>query len=154
MSRHKPRSVRAQAPRLGFAVALTGLAVAVALASCVIFDEGSPQNARVVIGFEAGPAGAASNLQLIVSNNFATSGAQQGGQTNVTLRSADTIRLSLPYDQLYSIGAAQRFFAQIANLDSIPVVLSIKVDLDGDLRMDQVTAVGEPVEFLYVLASF
>ena len=126
---------------------------AVALASCVLFDDSGPENARMLIGFEGGEPGAGNNLRLIVSNNFATSGQGQG-QTDITLSSSDTVQLTLPFEQQYSLGTNSRFFAQIANLDSIPVVLSIKVDLDGDVRMDQVTALGEPVEFLYVLTEF
>lgn len=145
---HRLASSRAARPLLVFG------ALSAFIGGCVIFDDGVPENARVIIGFEGGEAGTANNLRLIVSSNFETAEAGESGRTLVTLRGSDTIPLALPYDESYSLGNDARFFIQVANLDSIPVVLSIKVDLDDDRRMDQVTALGEPVEFLYVLTEF
>ncbi len=129
------------------------LGLGVLLSGCLLLDGGGgPETAQVTVSLESGGIGAGSNLRLIVSNNFFSAGAE--GQANITLRSADTIQLTDPFEQQYSLGSEGRFFAQFANLDSIPVVLSIKVALDGEVRMDQTSALGEPVEFLYILREF
>ena len=69
---------------------------------------------------------------LITSNNFTASPAQGGG-LDVNYLLADTVEITLPFEQSYNFGRTDRFVVKLANKDSeSTATVDLRVFLDGE----------------------
>jgi hypothetical protein len=127
--------------RTGFLLVVGALLVT----GCDWFDDPSPEEARVVISGDAGK-----QVRLITSTKFVAS-VNDVGQTRVVIIEADTVFVTLPHDQYYSLKGDQRFFAEAARGDADFQSLRMEVYVDRNKKFDQggPLLVGQPYRFVY-----
>jgi hypothetical protein len=129
---------------------VASLAAAVGLTGCNILNEGDPEIARVVL--EAGSA----NVRLVVSNDFNALEISESGIGEIVVISSDTVAVSGTFEQRYTLGQRLRFYARAEAPDTVPVIASMEVYIDDDLRFSQTRQLdgGEnAMEFVYVFAN-
>ena len=125
-----------------------GLALAVAtLWGCDILDEGgTPSSARLVVEGGAGQA-----FSLVTSNNFTVVANSETGETGeIILNEADTVLISAPINERYSLGSGVRFYLKVFRDQPLPEPINVKVLVGGDQRYNVTSALdGVTMEFVY-----
>lgn len=111
---------------LGWVVAF----VLLATAGCDWVTASGPDSFRVRI------EGEVDAVDLITSKRFLVVRSPTGGWSVSTVLSADTTRVSLPFEQTYDISRDQRFLARVPNLRD-NYQLRVRGWLDDRQRYDQ-----------------
>jgi hypothetical protein len=132
---------------LSWAVLLTAN---VALCGCDIFSAGDPEIARVVIEANG------SEVRLVVSNDFNALQVSESGIGEIALVSSDTSNVTGQFEQRYTLGQRLRFYARAEAPDTVPVVATMRVHIDDNLRFSETRELNEDenaLEFVYVFAN-
>ncbi len=107
----------------------------------------NPEEIRVLVESEG-----SDDVQLVLGDVFFLGGVdEEGGAVTVTLISADTALVSLPYDQSFPLAPSFQFYV-LALTDSLttPREIRVRVLVDGDSRYDKTGTLGEEeFEFVY-----
>ena len=137
----------------GYAGALALLLLLVA--GCGLFEDNSPDEVRIRLG----EADVAEQL-LVVSEEFLAQRvpvyAEDGTtvietQTRVELLEADTLRITVPFEQTFDISDSRRFYALTLGA---PDGLRMRADVDGDMKYDAVASEGlGKLEFVYAFQN-
>ncbi|ARA92372.1 hypothetical protein AWN76_003765 [Rhodothermaceae bacterium RA] len=134
------------------------LALALVLAlpgGCSLLGEDEPDEARIVLEGNAGtPA------RLIVSRNFLSQRRAVYDDEGVFLRDsvlvllveADTLALSLPFDQTYDIRTYRQIYARLLRQDSTGEALTLRLLIDGKTRAEEQLQPGQ--DSLVVLYNY
>ena len=128
---------------------------ALLFAGCGLFEDTSPDEVRLRLG-EADVA----ELVLVVSEEFLAQRvpvyAEDGTtvietQTRVELLEADTLRITVPFEQTFDISDSRRFYALTLNA---PDGVRMRADVDGDMKYDAVASEGlGKLEFVYAFQN-
>ena len=130
---------------------LCAYVLGLAVSACNFLAEGDPENANLIL--RATQPG--DQVVLIVSSDFDVDAVAGQGQSNVFLRNADTLLVTPPFEQEFSLGQRLRFFASVSPPDSTAQVIDLRVLIDGDQRFSRSRIVEQsmPMEFLYLFAQ-
>ena len=117
-----------------------GVLAAVLLTGCDLFGEQGPDEVRLSI-----EADAPQSVLLVTSNNFAAQrqpifdefGFVIRDTTLVRLLTADTIVVSLPFEQRFDISISQRFFTRAFRRDSTAIAIRMQAWVDGETRFER-----------------
>ena len=125
------------------------------VAGCGLFEDNSPDEVRIRLG----EADVAEQL-LVVSEDFLAQRvpvyAEDGTtvietQTRVELLEADTLRITVPFEQTFDISDSRRFYALTLGA---PDGLRMRADVDGDMKYDAVASEGlGKLEFVYAFQN-
>jgi hypothetical protein len=125
-----------------------GLVLAAAtLTGCDILDEGeAPTSARLIIDGGAGQA-----FNLVTSNDFTVVANSDTGETGeIILNEADTVLISAPINERYSLGSGVRFFIKVFRDQPLSEPINVKVLVGGTQRYNSTSALdGLTMEFVY-----
>lgn len=96
---------------------------------------------------------------VVTSQNFAV-GQTQGDTAGVTLLSADTTEVEVPWEQSFDISLSQRFFIRVSaseelKQDSAPTsTVGLRVSIDGDEQFDvSADLLTRPLQFSFASRS-
>jgi hypothetical protein len=132
--------------RLGLGPGAFMALLVLVVAGCGILDEsGTPSSARVVI-----EGGSVAAIALVTSNDFSII-SDDGGQTrDVYLNTWDSIDVTPPLDQRYSLGPAVRFFLRVGAEEALVNPVRVRVVVGGKERFDATSDLAEgDLEFVY-----
>lgn len=104
--------------------------VLLATAGCDWVTASGPETMRVRI------EGEVEAVDLITSQRFLVTRLPGGGWEVSTVLSADTMQVTLPFEQTYDISRDRRFLARVPNLQD-DYQLRVRGWLDGEPRYDQ-----------------
>lgn len=129
--------------------ALTVALACLAILACGILDEGAPETARIVISGPTHP------VRLVTSSDFDAVTRADGDGRDVTVFSADTAAVSVPFDQRYGLGARGRIFVLVGSDTTAVSPVTLQVYIDGELRFQRSTrfAGGDVMEFVFTSTS-
>ncbi len=125
----------------------TALALCWGAAACDILSSSiNPEEIQVVV---EGPAG--NQVQLILADRFFFAGGTEETGASVSLITADTTVVELPYDRSFPLAPSFQFYAQTMPVDSAaaPIEISMQILVDGDERFSKSGALGD-LDFEYV----
>ena len=142
----------------GMALVIGALLIASA-AGCDLFTRDAPEEVRLLL-----EGTAQAQVLLVTTNNFLAErqgifdedGIRQGDTTLVRLFTAETLFVSLPFEQTYDIRRTQRFFALALRLDPSADDLRMRAWVDERNRFDQQpTSVPEDslLRFIYFFSG-
>lgn len=122
-----------------------GLALGM-LSGCSLFGEDPPEEARLLVEGQAGGA-----ARLIVSNNFLSQrqpitdadGFFVRDTVVVLLIEADTLAVTLPYDQTYDIRRHRQFYARVARTSAATEEMLARLLIDGEARAEERLTTGQ-----------
>ena len=107
----------------------------------------NPEQVRVRVESDTG-----GDIQLVLGDRFFLGGTDEGdGASTVTLISADTLLVSLPYDESFPLAPTFQFYVQpLPDTLGAPRNIRVQVLIDGDSRYDKSGTLGvEDFEFVY-----
>lgn len=112
---------------------------------CSWLDDPSPEFVRVMIESDDDA------LVLITSTQFFQT-TNELGEVGVQVFSSDTTIASFPFDQSWNIKDEQRFLLMGFPPESSPVMVRIRILLDGDPDYDRTVTVliDDPVRYIYL----
>jgi len=116
---------------------------------CGLVSDPAPDTARVLVEGEA-------PVSLVVSTAFVAGNRSDGlGQQSLDVEviEADTVAISLPFEQSYNIKREQRFLAQIIPRTDSTSVDSVQLDgfIDGRQRFSSIaTEADSLLQFVYI----
>ena|SRR5687768_13475877 len=118
---------------------------ALLLAACDWFENPSPEQARLQIQGDTGKV-----VRLIVSTEFVAAVNEQN-QTRVVLFRADTLFTKLPFERVYNIESDQRFFAEMARLDTDVENIHMLIYVDRSKKFEEggLLIPDRPYRFVY-----
>jgi hypothetical protein len=121
------------------------LAAVSLLAGCSWFEDPSPEEARLVISGDAGK-----QIRLITSTRFVAAVNEQG-VTRVVILESDTVVVTLPHDQTYSMRGDQRFFVETSRTDADFQSVRMEVFVDRRKQFDEGGPLveGQPYRYVY-----
>ena len=94
-------------------------------------------------------------LMLVFSNDYTRVVDAQTGETRTTLARADTLRLDLPIDRTYPLGASARILVRLINPDStVTADIHMRVLLDGKQEVYSQRASMRNATLEYVFAYY
>lgn len=99
---------------------------------------------------------AGDQVRLILSDRFSFSGGDETSGASVSLLTADTTLVDLPYDRSFPLAPSFQFYAQAAPVDSAaaPIEISLRVLVDGDQRFSKSGALGNSdFEYVYTFSN-
>jgi len=112
---------------------------------CGILDEGTPSNARVIV-----EGGGGESFSLVTSNNFTVLADQGGENREIILNQADTLEVSAPFNQQYSLGSGIRFYLKAFRESGLAEPVNVKVLVGGEQRYNSTSTLdGLSMEFVY-----
>ncbi|MFO8172671.1 MAG: hypothetical protein ACQET1_01005 [Gemmatimonadota bacterium] len=112
---------------------------------CDIFDEGTPESARVII-----EGGGGQQFSLVTSNNFMVVVDENGENREIILNEADTVSTSAPFNQRYSLGSGIRFYVETFRPGGLPEPINVKILVGGDQRFNSTSTLEDlSLEFVY-----
>jgi len=118
----------------------------ISLQGCGIFDEGTPERARVVV------TGPAENFQLVTTTDFDVLAGEEEEGNSVYLNSADTSTVSAPYNQSFSLGSRQRFYLKAFSAEGLSQPVQVKIFIDDDERYNSTSTLDElALEFIFTV---
>jgi uncharacterized protein (UPF0248 family) len=127
--------------RMAILLAAAGLL----MGGCGMFEDPTPQQARLVIEGEAGK-----QVRLIVSTKFVAA-VNEEGQTRVVIFQSDTLLTTLPHHRIVSIREDQRFFVEAARSETDLQALRMEVYVDSRKQYDEdgPLVANQPFRFVY-----
>lgn len=129
-------------------IPLALLPLVVLLPACGILDEGVPETARVVL---AGPAG--HPLRLVTSSNFDAVTSADGDSREVTVFSADTTAVTVPYERTYGLGPRTRIYVVVGSDSTAAAAVRVQVFIDNEIRFERSTRFADREDLVFVFAS-
>jgi hypothetical protein len=112
---------------------------------CDILDEGTPENARVIL-----EGGSGEEVEMVTSNDFQIVTSDDGENREVSFFSADTTFVTPSFNQKYSLGSGVRFYIEVSSDEPLAQPVTLRVLIDGERRYNAASTLGDQeMEFLY-----
>ncbi|MCG6957626.1 MAG: hypothetical protein LJF04_16670 [Gemmatimonadetes bacterium] len=133
--------------RFGLALAAPAAAL-LALAGCSLTTGSSaqPTVAHIVVDGTA-PSG---SLELVVSTNFYEVQDTVTGVIRQVFNSADTLSITLPYDDHVQLGDPSKIAVHLKNVSASDVTVHMQVGLDNGQGYDHQATLPQGQELVYV----
>ena len=128
--------------------AVLAVTIVALLPACGILDEGTPKTARVVI---TGPAG--HPLRLVTTSDFDAVSSADGDSREVTVFSADTAAVSVPFDRTYGLGPRTRIYVVVGSDSTAAAAVRVQVFIDNEIRFERSTRFADREDLVFVFAS-
>ena len=107
------------------------------------FEDAEPETARLRID-------GSGEVQLVTSTHFELEDTDFDGEPEVNFITVDSMQVSLPFEQQYSVRERGLFFARAAHLNTPASGGRMRVFIDEEARYDQMfTASDSVLQFIY-----
>jgi hypothetical protein len=120
------------------------------VAGCALFEDPTPNEARVVIDGSTG-----ATVRVVTSTEF-VAGVNELRVTRVVILASDTVVATLPFQRSYDIGTNHQFFIEASRMNADVATFRMQVYVDEDKEFDQggTLIVGAPFRFVYQFNKF
>lgn len=120
-------------------------------AACNPFSAPDREEARAVVTTEQ-----EAEVQIVTSRRFSLGGGgEPGAPTDVVLEAADTSLVVPPFDRTFDISETKRFFVRVEPTDTLSVLASLEVFIDGEsLGRLQGDLQERPLQDVFLSAEF
>lgn len=127
-------------------------AIAWGTAACdILSSDINPEEIRVVLEGTSGD-----QVRLIVADRFSFAGGDEVSGASVSLLTADTTLVALPYDRSFPLAPSFQFYALAVPADSAaaPIDLSMRILVDGAQRFSKGGSLGSAdFEYVYTFSN-
>lgn len=117
----------------------------------ILSSDINPEEIQVVMDGASGD-----RVRLILADRFVFAGGDESSGASVSLLTADTTLVDLPYDRSFPLAPTFRFYAQAVPIDSAaaPIDLSLRILVDGDERFSKSGTLGAAdFEYVYTFSN-
>lgn len=131
-----------------FLAILLTIVLGAAASGCGIFDEGDPPtSARVTV-----EGGGGASIRLVSSNDFSVTSDDDGETRDVFFYASDTMSVTPPFEDRFSLGSARRIFVQASSDEALNEPINMRVYLNGEERYNATSTLdGVDMEFLFTV---
>lgn len=127
------------------------LAAVLGTVACNPFSAPDREEARAVVTTEQ-----EAEVRIVTSRQFALAGGgEPGAPTDVILEAADTSLVVPPFDRTFDISQTKRFFIRVEPTDTLSVLASLEVFIDGEsLGRLEGDLQEQPLQDVFLSAEF